>query len=154
LRRKEKRAYFFFQYVMEYLVQIGHNWINIMLTSTFFIIYLLLEYVCILSRHFCHDWVHLVRRPTLYLTLTRYMCPFLSKSVFVFLWGGIYSQASTWEDKISCCGLQFTISITTINYIHMSIWYIPMNWKSKTPQSVLHLLRIKIYYWYWTLTAK
>jgi hypothetical protein len=31
---------------------------------------------------------------------------------------------------------------------------IPMNWKSKTPQSFILLLRIWIYYWNWTQTAK
>jgi hypothetical protein len=32
--------------------------------------------------------------------------------------------------------------LTTINSIHMSIQYISMSWKSKTPQSVPHLLHI------------
>jgi hypothetical protein len=32
--------------------------------------------------------------------------------------------------------------LAIINSIHMSIRYIPMNWKSKTPQSVLHLVRV------------
>jgi hypothetical protein len=45
--------------------------------------------------------------------------------------------------------LHFDISttfylLTIINSIHMSIKYIQMNWKSKTPQGVLHLLRIEI----------
>jgi hypothetical protein len=32
--------------------------------------------------------------------------------------------------------------LTIINSSHMSIRYIQMNWKSKIPQSLLHLLRI------------
>jgi hypothetical protein len=32
--------------------------------------------------------------------------------------------------------------LTTINFTHMSTWYILMSWKSKTPQSASHLLRI------------
>jgi hypothetical protein len=69
------------------------------------------------------------------------LCPFVSGPVFVFIWGGIYSKASTWEEKKSCCDLQFYISIyrrsfisfffTTMNFIHMSIQYIPMRLEIK-----------------------
>jgi hypothetical protein len=44
--------------------------------------------------------------------------------------------------------------LAIIHSIHMSIRCIQMNWKSEIPQNVLCLLRIRMYYWVWTLTTK
>jgi hypothetical protein len=70
-----------------------------------------------------------------------YSCCLVSGPVFVFIWGGIYSKASTWEEKslLLWPSIQhFDISttfylLTIINSSHMSIRYIQMNWKSKIP---------------------
>jgi hypothetical protein len=37
--------------------------------------------------------------------------PLLADLFFFFMWGEIYPKASTWEEKITCCGLQFDITI-------------------------------------------
>jgi hypothetical protein len=72
------------------------------------------------------------------------LCPIVSGPVFVFIWGGIYSKAACVlhekKNLLLCPSIRhFDIStaffiVTMINFIHMSIWYIHMNWKSKTSQ--------------------
>jgi hypothetical protein len=89
--------------------------------------------------------------------------PLLADLFFVFKWGGIHLKAYMRfrRKTISCCGLYFHIStmfylLTTFNPTHicMSIQYIAMSWKSKTPQSVPHLFCIQIHYWNWILICK
>jgi hypothetical protein len=81
------------------------------------------------------------------------MCPFVSGPVLFSYWAE-FIQKLLHEKKnhllfrpIRHCDISTKFYLLTIiNSIHMSIRYIQINWKSKTPQSVLHLLRIQMYY--------
>jgi hypothetical protein len=43
--------------------------------------------------------------------------------------------------------------LTVVNSSHSSIRCVQVGWRSKIPQSLLHLLRIWMYYWDWTQAA-
>jgi hypothetical protein len=45
----------------------------------------------------------------------------LLADLFLYSWGRIHSKASTWEEKISCCDIQFNISIYRYD-ISISLW--------------------------------
>jgi hypothetical protein len=85
--------------------------------------------------------------------------PFISGSVFVSIRmrQNSFKNLCTCEEKSSCYGHQFDISINRRCFIYLNYnqfhTYIPMSRKSKTLKSTPFLFRIKIYYWNWILMA-